>query len=369
MRLNLRTAVDLSGAIGHFVRLQAGPPDLIELNTTPGTASLGVLIYVATIGGVQFGEVVALEHSLSIVTDGVPIPATTKLQNDALGRAVAWGGGANVMAGVAQHASIGSTVFAQVFASPRLAVGGGGGVIVADRRNHSVNGASIDEFASEAPIMRTNTNVNNAGAFNGGGTGNKSILGHWLPAPIPIGSLISIQLDYERITPEVGGGLIDPYLNMLVELDPVGSPGLLSVLVFGDKGAAPALNTGVFTTTGLNKFRTLWTPAVAGSFVFVVLNKGTVAPGPPVPVANPAGFPPDVVLAEGVAGAWPTHTYSIAALLNRYPAARIVNGDSGDGGLPKTTQTAGLMAILGDSTTVKQQSIRVNGWLLNGTAI
>lgn len=81
-------------------------------------------------------------------------------------------------------------------------------VIVPDRRNHAVNGASVEDFTAVAgsagPVLRTNTQVNAAGGFNGGGTGNKAMLGHWFTAPLPLGALASLQVDYEQLTPEAG---------------------------------------------------------------------------------------------------------------------------------------------------------------------
>lgn len=240
--------------------------------------------------------------------------------------------------------------------------GGGGGVSVPNRRDHSVNGGAVDDFTKTPCILRTNTNVNNAGAFNGGGIGNKGILGHFLTAPLLLSALARVQLDYELLAPENGTGpLRVPYLNAIVEFDPAGAPGVYSVLVFGDPNSPPALNLGVFSSLGGDKYRTVWT---AANYVSVVVFKGTLinslAPGIP-----PATIPPDAT----VGAAWPNNSYSIPTLLAQYPNARIVNASSGDGGLPKNTITAGLLAILGDSGTVIQNAVRINAWLLNGSNI
>lgn len=244
---------------------------------------------------------------------------------------------------------------------------GGSTIIVPDRRNHSVNGASVDEFsgAFPAPVLRTNTDVNNPGAFNGGGAGNKAILGHWLTAPLALGAFASMLLDYERITPEITG-FVSPYLNAIVELDPVGNPGVLSVLVFAEPDNP--LNTGTFTPLGPpNQFRSVWTPAV--NFISVASDKGMGPPSlpPPTPLAGPATVP--VTEGPPQPANWNDHNYSIANLLIAYPAARIVNGSSGDGGLPKMTPTAGFMVLVGDSGFVQQNAVRILDWRLNGVSI
>lgn len=233
---------------------------------------------------------------------------------------------------------------------------------VPNRRNHSVNGGAADDFTKTPAILRTNTNVNNAGAFNGGGLGNKAILGHWLSSPLLLSALLNITLDYELLAPENGtGGLRVPYMNLIVEFDPAGAPGVYSVLVLGDPGSPPVLNLGVFTSLGSDKYRTVWTPA---NYLSVVLFKGTLinslAPGIP-----PATIPPDA----STGPSWPANSFAVATLLAQYPNARIVNAFTGDGGLPKNTQTAGLLAVLGDSGTVIQNAVRINAWYLNGAAV
>lgn len=247
---------------------------------------------------------------------------------------------------------------------------GGSGIIVPDRRNHAVNAASVQDFTNptgtSGPILRTNTAVNAVGGFNGGGTGNKALLGHWLPAPLLLIGFASLSVDYEQLTPEAGLiGNTRLYVNLLVEFDPIGNPGVLSVLVLGSTEFA--LNTGTFSVLGPNRYRTTWVPGA--NFIQVVSDKGMGPPsvGPPVPLGGPATVP----VSEGPAqpAAWFTHDYSLANLLVAYPGARLVNGASGDGGMPKLTSTAGVLLVLGDSANVKQNSVRVLDWRLNGAAI
>ena len=247
--------------------------------------------------------------------------------------------------------------------------GGGGGTIISSRRNHAVNGASVEDYGAGfplGPIMRTNTQPNAVGGFNGGGTGNKSILGHWLDAPLLLSAFASMQLDYERLTPEITGANIVPYLNAIVELDPVNFPGVLSVLSFGDP-ADVVLNTGTFSTIGVNLYRTVWTPGANGIQVVSDKGMGPPSPAPPSPLAGP----PTVPIFQGIAppSLWTNHNYHLADILTAYPAARIVNGASGDGGLPKNTPTAGVLVNLGDSGNLAQNAIRINAWTLNGVSL
>lgn len=111
------TSVDLSGAIGRFVRFVAGS-HLIELNTTPGTVSLGVLESVTTIGAVQYGRVVESANLQQIQCDLNVIPASSPITNDAAGAAKV-AVGPDVVSALARFASIGTprTVLAQVMTS------------------------------------------------------------------------------------------------------------------------------------------------------------------------------------------------------------------------------------------------------------
>lgn len=247
-------------------------------------------------------------------------------------------------------------------------IGGGTSTIVANRRNHSVNGASVEAFSGgfPAPILRTATNVNNPGAYNGGGTGNKAILGHWLNSPLALSAFGSMQLDYERITPEITG-LIHPYLNAIVEFDPLNNPGVLAVLSFGVPDNPP-LNLGTYSSLGTDRFRISWSPGA--NRIQVVGDKGMGPPSAPPPV--PLAGPPTIPVSEGppqVPGNWNDHDYTVTSLMLAYPLARIVNGSTGDGGLPKTTPTAAFLACLGDSGFVQANAIRLLDWRLNGASI
>jgi hypothetical protein len=99
----------------------------------------------------------------------------------------------------------------------------------------------VDAFSSGSAILRTKTDGHVAGGYAGGGVGNKSILGHFLAAPLPLASLVSIEFTVLRITPEAtfippltNGYAVNvlPYANLVVELVP--GSGVYSIFVFGD---------------------------------------------------------------------------------------------------------------------------------------
>lgn len=250
-------------------------------------------------------------------------------------------------------------------AYPETAYGESAGLIpVPRRRDHSVNGGFVEYWNTTSPILRTNTDVNAPGAFNGGGIGNKAILGHFLDAPLPLGLLASLDYTTLALTPEVvGPPNIIPYFNLVVELDPIGDPGNLSILVGGDVNNP--LNLGAYSTPAVDRHRTLWTPGA--NFLMCVLDKKLCTfPNPPGPVIVPTsqGGPQGPTSAT-----WQAHDYSIANILATYPNARIVNGSTLDGGMPKTTVTAGIMLIIGSSGGFTQNLVQLLEWKLNGVSI
>ena len=210
-----------------------------------------------------------------------------------------------------------------------LFTGGGGAVAtVPGRRDHSVNGARVDGWENVAgpagPTLRTQTNVNPAGGYSGGGTGNKAILGYYLPGPpypaggtMKLSDLASIEYTIDRIMPEVSTlNDITPYVNLLVLLNPLAPPAaqIFVVMVLADWGNA--VPTGVFTPTfppnppvsgpGPNLIHMLWLPAT--DLVLVVNFEGMA--GPPAvgvwPVIVPKTFgPPGVPTGLAGGGAWP----------------------------------------------------------------
>src|SRR5271169_751457 len=72
--------------------------------------------------------------------------------------------------------------------------GGGGGALqeFVNRIDVSVNKARVDNAQSSSPVLTTQTGTNLVGAFNGGGLGNKAILGIQGFDLMPLSQLFSI---------------------------------------------------------------------------------------------------------------------------------------------------------------------------------
>ena len=263
--------------------------------------------------------------------------------------------------------------------------------IVPNRRDHSVNGAWVDYWENAHPVMRVQTNVNPAGGYSGGGTGNKATLGYYLPGPpypaggtMKLSDLASVEYTIDRISPEVSAvNDIAPYVNLLVLLNPLAPPAarIFVVMVFGDWGNA--VPTGVFTPTfppnppvsgpGPNPIHVLWTPA---NLVLVVNFEGMS--GPPAvglwPVIVPKSFgPPGDPTGLLGGGAWPGSGYKISDILAVYPDAIIHNWAQtalqNDGGLPKLTTVSGITLNLGSSGNFAQSAVRVLDWKINGASV
>lgn len=229
---------------------------------------------------------------------------------------------------------------------------------VPDRRDHSVNGAWVDGWNQTGSIFRTQTNTNPIGGYTGTGTGNKAILGHFLPAPLALAALAALSWTTTDLQPEgpAGSGIPVPYGNLVVEL----APGLVAILVVGDSPT-----TGTFTPLSATQTRVDWTPG--GNLVRVVNGKGmALFPNPPGPVFVPTTPPLPV---QPSAAAWTGFAYAIADILAFYPGATILNVDPLDGGEPALTILSGVTLCAGDSANHRQHAIRLDAWSLNGSAI
>lgn len=261
---------------------------------------------------------------------------------------------------------LGDAVWLQV-AAPIVSIAGA-------RRDHSVNGALVDGLYTSTPILRTKTDQHTAGAYAGGGTGNKAILGSRVAAPVLLSALVSIEFTVEFLTPEQLPLAVNttPYMNLVVELDPAGAPGVYTIFVFGD--VLNPLNQGTYSVPGPDQHKCVWTPG-GGNDVLVVNMRGMstfLAIAPFTCTANlvlPSQGPAPVI-GVTLANTWQSRAYSIAGIVAVYPAARIVNAYSGDGGLPKSPNiTAGLLLIAGSSANTLQNAVRVLDWRLNGASI
>ena len=190
--------------------------------------------------------------------------------------------------------------------------------------------------------------MNNAGAFNGGGTGNKSILGFKGHDALPLSGITSIQFDYEMLS--LNPGFV-PQVNLVVNA----GGGLYHIFVL-DPSTAVSLNTGTITPLGGNRFR--FTHLTASNFVQVV-NAFTAAPivSPPVPVAMSVG------------PLWNQNSFrwsDIAAPGGSFPTWALADANSGDGGLPKNAITPAMLIDLGDSGNTTTLAYKLGDILFNG---
>ena len=247
------------------------------------------------------------------------------------------------------------------------------------RRDHSVNGALVEGYDTARPVLRTKTDGHVVGAYTGLGLGNKAIIGHFLPAPMLLSALVSVDITVERITPEAtflppitNGYAINvlPYLNLVVDLGPVGiigpGSGGIAILVFGDVNNVLLL--GAYSVPGVNQHRCLWTAGDPGSGVLVVNGAGMfVSPSPAGALFVPASQNAPLIY---LAASWQNFAFDVAAIVAAYPGAMIVNAYSADNGLPKSpTITSGVMAMIGSSSLTTQNAVRVLDWQLNGVSI
>jgi hypothetical protein len=245
--------------------------------------------------------------------------------------------------------------------------GGGGGLLQAfpRRLDVSVNGANVDNAQSHAAVMTTRTNVNAAGGFNGGGTGNKAMLGVQGLHHMPLAALVSLAFQWKELEAELPNPLaLRVYANVLIEPDPVGFPGVFKVLVFSD--ALVPIVTMDTTSIGAGSWLETW-PTAAGPARVQCVNPAQ-PPGPPVSVWTSPG--PGVPYAVATANIWQAQSFDLADVLAAYPNARLADCASGDGGLPKSPSTTpALLLIVGDSNNHALVSRLVQAIEVNGGAV
>ena len=238
--------------------------------------------------------------------------------------------------------------------------GGGASFAFPGRVDCSVNNARVAELYSAAPVLHTQPSVNAAGAYNGGGVGNKSIIGYRVGNLLPLGSLVSLAWTWRDLnvaTPSVPASC---YANLILDVNGNGTaykigvvdPSSLAVL---DQGTTIALPDATFTHTWL-----------AASNNLLIVNGLDV---PPLPPGGPGFVPPTVPGAPLPAG-WTSNSYSVAAILAAYPACRLAEASSLDGGLPKAPNTTpAFLLIAGDSTNARIKAFRLTGVAFNGALV
>lgn len=229
---------------------------------------------------------------------------------------------------------------------------GGGGDLFAflARGDFSVNKASVDNAWSSTPVIKTQTGVNAAGGFNGGGTGNKAILGVDVGDGLALGDFLSLSYRWRPLVPYVVTPFL-PYANLIVELG-APAPAGFKVLVI-DPASVPALNNAATVNNGDGTFTTTFDAAL--NFALVVNDVPGYPPGVPLPAVdlNPVGT-------------WVNRSYRLSDIAAAYPAAALRRANSLDGGLPLATVTPAMLVIAGDSGNNRIHAWEILAMTFNG---
>jgi hypothetical protein len=231
----------------------------------------------------------------------------------------------------------------------------------------SVNSARVQPHSSGVGITLTTTaRVNEAGAFQGGGSGNKAIYGACGLDLLPLAELQHLLIVWQNqagpagphVEPAQAVTVATPYLNLLVDLNAADAPAGadIRVLVCCCDQLSPAISEaiGVTSNDGSNRLTVRWQAGTHG--VLIVGYDGSNAPG---------GISP--VLSNG--SSWMENVFSLTDLLVACPQARLVDAVSGDGGLPAAERTPALLLCSGDSGYQEAQSKWVERLEINGRSL
>jgi hypothetical protein len=181
----------------------------------------------------------------------------------------------------------------------------------------SVNSARVQPHSSGAGITITTTaRVNEAGAFQGGGSGNKAIYGAWSLDLLPLAELQHLLIVWQNqagpagphVEPAQAVTVATPYLNLLVDLNAADAPAGadIRVLVCCCDQLSPAISEaiGVKSNDGSNRLTDLWRADTHG--VLIVGYDGSNAPGGIIPVlSNGSSWMENVFSPGGFAGCLP----------------------------------------------------------------
>ena len=208
----------------------------------------------------------------------------------------------------------------------------------------SVNSGRVDGIGSDHLVLRTLTAGNVAGGFNGGGIGSKAIAAFTdAGLNLLLSALLSFEYTWVDIVSFSAGFLV--YANLVVELDPVGAPGVYNILVV-DPGTPIGLHTYTTTVNPDGSSTTKWTSSNAIQVV--------------------GGLPPAILPDYSFGPSWTAQSYLIPTILAAYPNAILRRVASGDGGLPKLQITPAFMLLTGDSNNNNVRALSVEKVLFNG---
>ncbi len=237
------------------------------------------------------------------------------------------------------------------------APGAGKSDLIADGiYDDSVNGAYVTSPTSGVYTITTTNQVNVAGSFNGGGTGNKAILGIYGLS----GRLLTEFNSFSFSTNSKTGGN-NIYVNMIIDLDgDTATTTDRKILVASDQSWATIVKShtgGGATLAGVT------TTYPAGEY-----DNRTYSSADPIWVAV-GGIAKPVGCIIGDATVLENHlsatTRTFDNLNTCYPNAIIVDAASGDGGMPKNVVTTGLMMISGDSNNMLNFTFEVRDLSVN----
>jgi hypothetical protein len=240
-----------------------------------------------------------------------------------------------------------------------------------NRYDLSVNHARVESAASSSPVMVTGTTLNTAGAYTGGGTGNKAILGFKGHSGMLLSALASLSWEYDIVSPietVPAPLLVHPYVNLVLRLDATPNYKIL-VIDPNQSIIPPPLNLGTLTPTGPTSWIFTHIPAADTNFVQVV-NAFTPQVAAGIVPAMPIVSPP-VPIAAGFGPIWNNASFRYSDILAAFPAAVLIDVYTGDGGLPgpagTNTMTPSMFLCIGDSGFRRQRYIRMGPILLNGS--
>ena len=363
---------DLLHAIGVFRDLAASPPSIVNWHGFDGFARLGVGDYALTCSeSIAYPESTAEAHAganeLVIVGAQVTTPGTVRVRCfDTLGNPI-------------DPVQVTVTVL-QVQAGPAgnsalppmpIPIPVGGGIFSLLRADVSVNGAYVEAPYSARPILHTQANVNPAGSFNGGGLGNKGLLGFRSGIGLALGLLSTFEYTYRDLFPSNATPPTECYANFVILLGGVQVPPAAGAYRIGviDPASPLSLSNGAVVTNGDGSKTVTFDASNATKNCLLIVNGLQVPPG------NATGLLPPFVAPThgtgvGLPGTWPSNSYDLAAITGAYPAASLVEASSADGGLPKApNKTPPILLVSGGSTNTTIRAVQVYDVKLNGVPI
>lgn len=248
--------------------------------------------------------------------------------------------------------------------------GGGGGGLTSPFVPLPVNSAGVNGgYQDKSVVLHTGAVANPVGAYNGGGTGNKAILGVSGFSGLPISALASIAFTWQnelgpggtQFNPPTGANVTVPYFNLIIDFDPTVPGGNIRILSLMDSSLAPVISAAIGNYTnpgGLNTLTYSWTSA-----------KDVIIIGSPAN-PTPGGVVPAVTVGPGTFD----NAYSYASLIAANPNAILKDcftrnvpvSPNGDGGLPAGAVTPGLLLVSGDSGNTTKSGKKFTSLKING---